>query len=398
VRTRVILAVTLLLVIGGMFAFQALLQGNRPGADFYTFWLAGKATFIEGKNPYSEEVTLQAQLGIRGRYALPGEDQLAFAYPVHSLFVLLPVVWMPFDWAQSAWMALLLVGLAAGMLLCFPKSPPWLALSLPFFYPFAFGIILGNFALLAGLAFLAFYVLCLREEKPAALSQVLLGIALAWAVAKPQFAWLHLLFCLLLALRFRLRPFLISFGASLLAFAGLSFLVAPNWIGDWLSHVSAYAGYTGGEMALTTLLRLLLPVSAAQWITVVCLAAALGVTAWLFIRFWQGKTAALAVVSWCGLVTFLFHLHPMAYDQFVFYIPFIVWAAASAHVKTMRILLWWFGALVFSWLAFALGLSIKALDLLPAAGFAVWMGVYWKELSRSEIANERKFLTTEQLC
>lgn len=371
-RNKILLPAALLLVTLLTFTFHNLLRANIPGADFYTFHLAGHAALLEGRNPYSPEVTQQSQLGILGRPALPGEDQLAFAYPPYILLPLIPLITLPFDWAQAIWLAFNLTALVTAAWLLFPRAPLWLGFSLPFLYPLAFGLLLGNFAIPIGILYLAFYALTLRPHRPGVPAQVLLGVSLAWTTAKPQFVWLHLFFCLLLALRLRLKPFLIAFLCGAAALFGLAFLVFPGWLPRWLGQVTAYAGYTsGGSTTLTTFLALLLPADWALGVTLFLLLIALAATTWLLRRWWRDELPTLFTLGWVGLVTFLFHLHPIAYDQFVFLIPFILWAAASRPSR--RVLLWWLGALLFSWLAFAAGLSWKPADLLPVLWFSVWV-------------------------
>lgn len=371
-RNKVILPGALLLFILLSFAFHSLLSANIPGADFFTFHLAGRAALLEGGNPYSPELTLQSQLGILGRPALPGEDQLAFAYPPYILLPLAPLIALPFDWAQAVWLAFNLTALVTAALLLFPRAPLWLGFSLLFFYPLAFGLLLGNFAIPIGILYLAFYALALRQEPPGVPAQALLGVALAWTTAKPQFVWLHLFFCLLLAFRLRLRPFLIAFLCGAAALFGLAFVLVPGWLTQWLGQVTAYAGYTsGGSTTLTTFLALLLPADWALGVTLFLLLIALAATAWLLRRWWRSEISTLFIIGWVGLVTFLFHLHPIAYDQFVFLIPFILWAAASRPSR--RVLVWWLGALLFSWVAFSAGLTWKPADLLPALWFTIWV-------------------------
>ena len=103
---------------------HAILVNLPVGADFYTFWLASRATFIDGINPYSSTVTLQSQLGIYGREAFAWEDQVAFAYPR-----LQPLHPSPspthYPWAESVWL-MSISFLVSTIYLAFPKSPKWL--------------------------------------------------------------------------------------------------------------------------------------------------------------------------------------------------------------------------------------------------------------------------------
>jgi hypothetical protein len=66
------------------YALHFLFKKNAVGADFFIFWNAGKAIFLEHKSPYLPEITLRIQMGIYQHPATPDQDQVAFAYPPYS--------------------------------------------------------------------------------------------------------------------------------------------------------------------------------------------------------------------------------------------------------------------------------------------------------------------------
>ena len=68
---RIILVILIFGLLLGSFTalIHAAIGGTPFGADFYTFWLAGKSVFTQGQDPYSDAVTLESQLGI---YETPG--------------------------------------------------------------------------------------------------------------------------------------------------------------------------------------------------------------------------------------------------------------------------------------------------------------------------------------
>ncbi|MBE0697158.1 MAG: DUF2029 domain-containing protein [Anaerolineaceae bacterium] len=118
------------------------------GADFYTFWMAGKAAFQEHANPYSAAVTEQIQFGKLGRLANPGEDQMAFAYPPYSLLLILPTVFLSFDWASAAWLALNVTVLTV-LIFFLPARTRSFLLSTFLFFPVFLNLVLGQFDIIA---------------------------------------------------------------------------------------------------------------------------------------------------------------------------------------------------------------------------------------------------------
>ena len=86
-------AVLGLLVLYGALAFgiyNGLTRTTLGANDFYSRWVGARALFVQGKNPYSDEVTREIQLGMYGRLARPEEDQAAFAYPLFAAYAAAP--------------------------------------------------------------------------------------------------------------------------------------------------------------------------------------------------------------------------------------------------------------------------------------------------------------------
>ena len=79
-------------------------------------------------------------------------------------------------------------------MLAYQKPPPWAVVSLLFFYPFTFGLLLGNFAIPAAILLLLLFGFFQQQtRRPSALSGAAAGLALAWLLAKPQLTWLFVL-------------------------------------------------------------------------------------------------------------------------------------------------------------------------------------------------------------
>ncbi|TLM99080.1 DUF2029 domain-containing protein, partial [bacterium] len=211
-----------LLVAALAIGIHAVMAGNTVGMDLHTFYLAAQNVFLKHQSPYGEDVAVQSQLSIFGRLAYANEDQMGFSYPPYSLFLLAPIVHLPFDWVQAIWMAFFLMSSVCAMLLIFPRRPLLPAIGVLVFYPFTFGIILGNFVNLIALIVLAAISMLVIDNKPSRGTQILLGVLMAWATIKPQFFWLYLIFILLIGFKHHYWPLLVSFGASLIGFLAIS--------------------------------------------------------------------------------------------------------------------------------------------------------------------------------
>ena len=368
----------LLVCLATLALFTVLLHfavGGTPfGADFYTFWLGAKAVFAERINPYSAEVTLASQMGIYGRAAYPTEDQVAFAYPPFSLLAILPAAWMEFGWARAFWMALNILTILGVLLFGLSAFQRKVTLGYLIFYPVAFGLILGNFAVLMGsLMTLVLYRLVLANDTAKGW-QIAGGLLLAWCTAKPQFVYLFALFLVLWALRKRRWLFLGSLAASVVGLWGLAFLLVPGWLGTWLGRIVEYAGYVQSQLTLETLLSLVFPPMLAHTLTLILAAGLVCGTLVLLWTWWKGKLTSLPMIAWLGWLTYLLHPRGIAYEQITFLVPLLLWVATADKIKKWQMGLFWVGSIFISWLCFALGKWVlHPLDAMPVVWNGVWV-------------------------
>lgn len=355
---------------------HAVMADNTIGMDLHTFYLAAQNVFLRHENPYGEDVAVQSQLSVLRRLATDQDDQMGFAYPPYSLLAIAPLAGLSFDWAQAIWMAFVLMGSVFAMLLAFPRRPLLPALGVLLFYPFAFGIILGNFVNLIALILLGVISQLFYTEKLSRNMQILFGILLGWATIKPQFLWLFLVFILLVGLKQRLWPLLISFAGGLVAFLGISFILVPGWPTLWLARVEKYAQYMGKMPNITLFLNQLRSPEDARTLTVALIALLLGVTAWALLCWWKGKLSPLVLLAWLGMVTYLIHPRSVAYTQTAFLIPLLVWAYGQRNLRSRPVIVFYWGLLVLSWAIFILGKQ-QWLGALPDEWFLVcasaWM-------------------------
>jgi hypothetical protein len=74
---------------------EAVIHGIPRGnlSDLYPSWLATRELLLNGRDPYTPEITREIQSGYFGRPLEPGREhdptnQQAFAYPVYVAFLL----------------------------------------------------------------------------------------------------------------------------------------------------------------------------------------------------------------------------------------------------------------------------------------------------------------------
>lgn len=269
-KGHLVIALALTLVIYFLLAYAtyAVFTSQVPsGNDFYSRWSGTRALLLEGKDPYSEEVTLEIQRGMYGRPARGDEDQVAFAYPLYVSLFILPLAFLPYPQAQALWLSGLVFLTLATVIITLttfngkPSPIGLLALSLwcLLFYPMARSIVLGQFTVVV-LTFAALSLWSMQRGR-----DFLAGCSLALATIKPQMVFLLIPFLLLWALLWRryriLGGFLTAMGVLLL----LPSFLLPTWIPSFLIGLNKYqtytSAYTGGRSPLRIFFDFSLPSS-----------------------------------------------------------------------------------------------------------------------------------------
>ena len=176
-RRLILLLLVGLLLAGDIVATHALFTSRYPGAnDFASRWGGARAFWRDGVSPYSDEATRQIQLLIYGRPIRPEEEQEfdpgPFAYPFYTVFLVGPLVWMPYAWAEAIWLVILEVCLFVGLLLALHvygwRPPRWLLVCTAvwafLFYPDVRALVLGQFAVFV-FAMVALTLWALKERR-----------------------------------------------------------------------------------------------------------------------------------------------------------------------------------------------------------------------------------------
>jgi hypothetical protein len=366
-----------------LFSFAFLMVGLKLlvtsamsfGADFSIYWQAGRAIVLRGISPYAESTTQLIQQGIYGRLAHAGEDQVRYAYPPYSLLVIFPSAFFPYPWAQAYWMAFNLVLLFLAVLSQNKRPPVWMIGTLVFFYPVSRGVILGQFALILGSSLLLIHML-LNRESPSKGALWGAGILMAWAAMKPHLTGLILLFYFLDSIHKRRWSVLYGLAAGIVLFAGISWLLVPTWVTDWIHLIRDYVGYVPNQPILGSWLALLGIDFSALWLKLGLGIVALGLTVWVLIGWWRGKLPDFLALGWLILEVQLVNPNPnsLLSDQIVFLLPLLVWNMQSLE-KTWVKGIWWAAFVIVPWTLFAIYLQGKE-PYQAAAGlafvFALW--------------------------
>ncbi len=396
---RLLLALAVFLLLLGLLSagVHSFTQDNTLGTDFFIFWQAGRGFLLDRTSPYSEEFALRSQMAVYKHPAAPGQDQLGFAYPPFSILAILPLLFLPFDWASAVWLALLILGWVAAVFLITRRAPLWPGLLIAAFYPVFFGLVLGNFVSLAAALLAVLAGLYLFAEQPGKVWQILAGAAAAFLLIKPQFSWLYVAILLLHGLRQRQKAFLAAFAGGVLFFVLASFIIWPPWPREWLAEVTRYAGYNQTWPTAIVLLRDLLPADWALGVGALALAAVLITTLFYLFRWWSGRLAILPLLAWAGLAAYLVHPHGKSYEHLVFLMPLLVWVCRHPRRLSLAVQAWWLGSLAVSWLAFALSFCLPALGGVtdwPVLSYAAWVAwLWWRETSHGYAQKAEKSLS-----
>jgi hypothetical protein len=352
-RTKVQPVAVALLVIGlGMAALNIYLTyriftSKYPGAnDFYSRWVGGCALLREGLNPYSEEATLRIQQGMYGRPARPGEDQVAFAYPLYSLVFFWPLCSIDnYALVQAIWLWVLLAALATAMAVgmrIMPggcdqrKLPLWLQMLTilwsVFLYHSLRAIILGQLAVFVLLA-LAVALWAMRRGHDG-----WAGLFLALTTIKPQMVYLAIPWILLWAAGKRRWRLWEGFGISLALLILGSMLILPSWVPDFVHQVLNYPSYTVYGSLTWMVVQEWLGLGRTAEIVVLAVLA-LGVVAGCW-RLWRGSWERMLWMVGLLLLLTNFFTTRIATTNYIILLPWAAWGFQEMRFRWRRAGTW----------------------------------------------------------
>lgn len=252
------------ILVGYQVADAATHQRPRGNlSDLYPRWLGARELLLHHRNPYGDDIALEIQQGYYGRALDPSrpddpKDQQGFAYPVYVVFLLAPLIGLPFHAVQIFFHWFLLAITAASVLLWLRVLRwrlPCLAIASTVL------LTLGSIPVVQGVKLqqLSLLVAALMAAASACVSVGFLfcgGALLALATIKPQLAWPLVGWLLLWAIgdwRGR-RRLVFGFGLAMVLLLGGAELILPGWLRMFVEAVNKYHRYTGNQSVLDQLL------------------------------------------------------------------------------------------------------------------------------------------------
>src|SRR5580765_872860 len=234
--------------------------------DLYPRWVGTRELLLHIKNPYSAEVSHEIQIGFYGHpieqsYDKPQSeiiDEQRFAYPIYTVFLLAPTIYVDFEsvqaWAPWVLGAFVLAGLLLWLALLRWQQPWWVVVALILIVlsspQIAQGLRLRQLGLFA-VFLLALAAWCVTRNRLGAA-----GFVLALATIKPQMVALAVAWFLLWSLGDWKRRWTLAGGfvVGLGALAGAGDLLVAGWVSYFLDGLEAYRRY----FPTTSTLRLIL--------------------------------------------------------------------------------------------------------------------------------------------
>ncbi len=232
-------------------------RGNL--SDLYPRWLGARELLRHGRNPYGDDLTLEIQKGYYGRAldaARPNDpkDQQGFAYPVYVVFLLAPLIGLPFHGVQIFFHWLLL-GLTGTSVWLWLRVLRW---RLPFLgVAICVVLTLGCFPAVQGIKLqqLSLLVAALMAGSAACVASGFCfsgGVLLALTTIKPQLAWPLVAWLLVWAVSdWRARRRLVfGFGLVMALFLGGAEIILPGWLRMFVEAMGKYHRYTQNQSVL----------------------------------------------------------------------------------------------------------------------------------------------------
>jgi hypothetical protein len=273
-------------------------RGNL--SDLYPRWLGARELLRHHRNPYGDDLALEIQKGYYGRVLDPSKpndpkDQQGFAYPVYVVFLLAPLIDLPFHDVQIFFHWLLITLTAASVwwwLRVLRWRVPLVAVAA------CVALTLGCFPVVQGVKLqqLSLLVAAMMAASAACVASGFLffaGVLLALTTIKPQLAWPLVAWMLAWAISDWQRRRTLMFGFGLVSgmLLGGAEIILPGWWRMFMGAVERYHRYTQNQSVM------LLP---WRWAGIVIAAAALACVA----RLWKLRRVPAEAES-LGLATAL---------------------------------------------------------------------------------------------
>ncbi len=322
-------------VLVPVYTANAVARGRPIGnnSDLYPVWLTSREVLLQGRTPYSTELTRDIQKGFFGRELDPQnpadpKDLQAFVYPLYVVFLLAPTVTMPFATVVEIFRGLLLFCTACAV-------PLWMCA-----IGFRPGRLLTGSAIVLAVSNFP-VVLEDRQQNLSALVVLLLaaaiaatvrrwstlsGFLLALSTIKPQLSGFLIAWMLLWAVsEWKERGQLVwSFAVTFVGLVAAATAISPNWMAGFRAAVRAYRSYAMGPSIFQVMLP---PILAFP--TIAALLVFVGVVCWK----WRKVQAGSSQFAWtlALLVTVTVTLATQAAHYQLLLVPALLVLVASIN-------------------------------------------------------------------
>ena len=241
-------------------------RGNL--SDLYPRWLGARELLLHHRNPYSREIALEIQEGYYGRRLDPErpndpKDQQGFAYPVYVVFLLAPLVCLPFPVLLVGfyWFLVVLTGASIWLWLRVLRwELPLIAIAS------SVVLTLGSFPAVQGIKLqqLSLLVAALLAGAAACVAGGFLfcgGALLALATVKPQVAWPLVVWFVMWGMGdWRVRRRLVfSFGLVMALLLAGGEILLPGWWRMFAQAIGQYNRYAKNQSVLEVIFNQVMP-------------------------------------------------------------------------------------------------------------------------------------------
>lgn len=256
-RTAAAFLLGVFLLICGLYHLHVMSRWMSGRSDLCAPWVAARAA-LSGGDAYAPSTTAEIQRLFYGAPLLPGgseRDKQAFAYPLFTIFFVVPLTWFSWQIARVAYVLGALLGLTAATLFWVRSARvdgAWNRRVLYLVFAFA------SWPLLVALrhqqlTLLALVLISLGSVALARGQSILSGACFACTAIKPQVAILLLVWLFIRSLRLRDWQFQVSFVVTLAGEIVAGELLHHGWFTEWMVAAADYKHYTGGRPSLCLL-------------------------------------------------------------------------------------------------------------------------------------------------
>jgi hypothetical protein len=217
----------------GVWAFRTPIVDSVSQYDLVVIHAAGREA-LAGGDPYSEEFIASLHADPHGT---------GYAYPLASLWVLLPFLPFPIAWAATLWVSISICGLVALAPLLGDTQPSWIWLAPLLFYPSLYALKIVQWAPVQ-MALLGLSLWLFRRHNP-----FWAGFLVPLVTVKPTTGiGLALLAAVLCGSNRRWWQGVLL---GVVFWYGTPFLLQPDWPWRWLDTLRAYADPARGQFLVT---------------------------------------------------------------------------------------------------------------------------------------------------